>query len=161
VEKCRDIENRESFALEPLVEDIIEAHALECESRQLKITLNKRTGPAIHGDRFLIRQAIDNLYRNSMDFSPLGGKVVVDVCPQDICTVIDITDQGPGIPDYVGERVFERFFSLPRPDTGQKSTGLGLNFAREVAELHNGSLILENINSGTRARMTLPHTIST
>jgi len=161
VEKCRDIENRESFAFEPLVEDIIEAHALECESRQLKITLNKTAGPAIHGDRFLIRQAIDNLYRNSMDFSPLGGKVVVDICPQDSCTVIDITDEGPGIPDYVGERVFERFFSLPRPDTGQKSTGLGLNFAREVAELHNGSLILDNKNPGTRARMTLPHTIST
>jgi two-component system sensor histidine kinase CreC len=84
----------------------------------------------------------------------------VDIYPQDSFTVIDITDEGPGIPNYVGERVFERFFSLPRPDTGQKSTGLGLNFAREVAEQHNGSLVLDNQNPGTRARMTLPHTIS-
>ena len=160
LEKRRVIENRESFALESLVEDVVEAHALECESRQLKITLNKTAGPAIHGDRFLIRQAIDNLYRNTIDFSPTGGKVVVDIYPQDSFTVIDITDEGPGIPNYVGERVFERFFSLPRPDTGQKSTGLGLNFAREVAEQHNGSLVLDNQNPGTRARMTLPHTIS-
>ncbi len=161
VEKRRDIEKCESFALAPLLEDVIEAHALECESCELKVTLNKRECPAIQGDRFLIRQAIDNLYRNAMDFSPRGGEIRVDIFPEDIHTVVDISDEGPGIPDYVGERVFERFFSLPRPDTGQKSTGLGLNFAREVAELHNGSLTLDNRNPGARARMKLPHTIST
>ena len=161
VEKRRDIEHRESFAPESLLEDVIEAHALECESRQLNVTLNQTESPDIHGDRFLIRQAIDNLYRNAMDFSPTGGKITVDIYPQDNSTVIEITDEGPGIPDYVGERVFERFFSLPRPHTGQKSTGLGLNFVREVAELHNGSLVLENRNPGTRARLTLLHTIST
>lgn len=161
VEKRRDIDHRESFAIELLVADVIEAHALECESRQLTVTLNRTASPVIHGDRFLIRQAIDNLYRNAMDFSPVGGTIKVDIYPQDSSTVIDITDEGPGIPDYVGERVFERFFSLPRPDSGQKSTGLGLNFAREVAELHNGSLVLENRNPGTCARLTLLHTIST
>lgn len=160
VEKRRVIEKRESFALEPLVEDVIEAHAPECESRQLRITLNETAVPAMRGDRFLIRQAIDNLYRNAMDFSPRGGRIIVDIHSQQSDTVIDITDEGPGIPDYVGERAFERFFSLPRPDTGQKSTGLGLNFARGVAELHNGSLLLENLNPGTRARLTLAHTNS-
>lgn len=161
VEKRRDIENRESLDLEPLVEDVIEAHALECESRQLEVTLNTTAGPPICGDRLLIRQAIDNLFRNAMDFSPRGGKIMIAIYPQDGCTAIDVSDQGPGIPDYVGERVFERFFSLPRPDTGRKSTGLGLNFAREVAELHGGALTLDSENPGTRARMTLLHTIST
>ena len=86
----------------------------------------------------------------------MGGIITVDIHPQQNNIIIDITDQGPGVPDYVGERVFERFFSLPRPDTGQKSTGLGLNFAREVAELHHGRLLLENRNPGTRARLILP-----
>ena len=54
------------------------------------------------------------------------------------------------------ERVFERFFSLPRPDTGQKSTGLGLNFAQEVAKLHDGELVLENRQPGLCARLLLP-----
>jgi two-component system sensor histidine kinase CreC len=109
----------------------------------------------------LIRQAIDNLFRNAIDFSPRGGQITLNLYPQDGRTLIDITDEGPGIPDYVGERVFERFFSMPRPDTGRKSTGLGLNFTREVAELHNGSLVLDNMNPGTRARLSLLHTIST
>ena len=161
VEKRRDIEKHESFELASLAEDVIEAHAPEGESRGLQVVLDKRDCPPMQGDRFLIRQAIDNLYRNAMDFSPRGGEIRVDIFPEDNHTVIDISDEGPGIPDYAGERVFERFFSLPRPDTGQKSTGLGLNFAREVAELHNGSLTLDNRNPGTRARMRLRHTIST
>jgi len=156
VEKRRDIEKRESFSVEVLLKDIIEAHAPECESRHLVVTLNQAASQVIHGDPFLIRQAIDNLYRNAMEFSPVGGKITLDLHPQDNHAFIDITDQGPGVPDYVGERVFERFFSLPRPDTGQKSTGLGLNFAREVAELHDGKLVLENRNPGILARLILP-----
>jgi two-component system sensor histidine kinase CreC len=161
VEKRRDIETRESFALAPLVEGIIAAHALEWEARELAVTLDTTDTPAMHGDPLLIRQAIDNLFRNAMDFSPPGGSIELAIYPEGRHSVIDISDQGPGIPDYVGERVFERFFSLPRPDTGQKSTGLGLNFAREVAELHGGSLTLDDLNPGTRARLRLLHTIST
>jgi len=161
LEKRRDIGKHESFTLASLVEDVIEAHALECESRGLTVTFDQTATPTMHGDPVLIRQAIDNLYRNAIDFSPPGGRITLAIYPEDGHTVIDISDGGPGIPDYVGERVFERFFSLPRPDTGQKSTGLGLNFAREVAELHGGSLALENLDPGTRARLRLLHTIST
>ncbi|MFZ0467316.1 MAG: two-component system sensor histidine kinase CreC, partial [Thiogranum sp.] len=161
LEKRRDIGKHESFTLATLVEDVIEAHALECESRRLTVTLDQTATPTMRGDPVLIRQAIDNLYRNAIDFSPPGGRITLAIYPEDGQTLVDISDEGPGIPDYVGERVFERFFSLPRPDTGQKSTGLGLNFAREVAELHGGSLVLENLNPGTRARLRLLHTIST
>lgn len=161
LEKRRDIGKHESFTLATLVEDVIEAHALECESRRLTVTLDQTATPTMRGDPVLIRQAIDNLYRNAIDFSPPGGRIALAIYPKDGQTLVDISDEGPGIPDYVGERVFERFFSLPRPDTGQKSTGLGLNFAREVAELHGGSLVLENLNPGTRARLRLLHTIST
>jgi len=54
-------------------------------------------------------------------------------------------------------RVFEKFFSLERPDTGKKSTGLGLNFVNEVAALHGGRIDLENLpDCGLRARRTPP-----
>jgi len=156
LEKRQRIDNPESISIEALVKDIIEAHAHECESRQLVVTLNRTAGQVIRGDRFLIRQAVDNLFRNAIELSPAGGKIMVDIHAQHNGTAIDIIDEGPGIPDYVGERVFERFFSLPRPDTGRKSTGLGLNFAREVAQLHGGTLVLENRHPGTCARLLLP-----
>ncbi|MEY3011797.1 MAG: two-component system sensor histidine kinase CreC, partial [Pseudomonadota bacterium] len=54
-------------------------------------------------------------------------------------------------------RVFERFFSLPRPDSGAKSTGLGLTFVREVVELHGGSASLRNgAGGGAVATLDLP-----
>lgn len=156
LEKRHHIDNPEPIAIETVVKDIVDAHDLECGSRHLTVTLDRTASQAIHGDRFLIRQAIDNLFRNAIEFSPAGGQIRIDVHPQGHSTAIDIIDEGPGIPDFVGERVFERFYSLPRPDTGRKSTGLGLNFAREVAQLHGGTLALENRHPGTCARLLLP-----
>ncbi|VAW80313.1 Sensory histidine kinase CreC of two-component signal transduction system CreBC [hydrothermal vent metagenome] len=156
LEKRQRIENPESISVEALAKDIVETHTLECESRHLKVALNLTESPEIHGDRFLIRQAIDNLFRNAIEMSPSDSTITFDIHPQDDSVSIEILDEGPGIPDYVGDRVFERFFSLPRPDTGRKGTGLGLNFAREVAQLHDGLLVLENRHPGTCARLLLP-----
>jgi two-component system sensor histidine kinase CreC len=72
--------------------------------------------------------------------------------------VIEIEDSGPGIPDYARTRVFERFYSLPRPDSGKKSTGLGLCFVKEVAQLHGGIVELTNREgmAGAKAMLILP-----
>jgi two-component system sensor histidine kinase CreC len=68
-----------------------------------------------------------------------------------------VTDGGPGIPGYALERVFERFYSLPRPDTGRKSSGLGLSIVREIARLHGGEVELANRSEGgARATLSLP-----
>lgn len=66
-------------------------------------------------------------------------------------------DQGPGVPDYAREKVFEKFFSLARPRTGKKSTGLGLSFVRQIASLHHGAVALDNdAQAGAVATFTLP-----
>ena len=75
-------------------------------------------------------------------------------------SVIAIKDQGPGIPDFALPKAFDKFFSLPRPDSGQKSSGLGLPFVKAVAALHGGNVELRNCNVGTSAGLevivTLP-----
>jgi len=71
---------------------------------------------------------------------------------------ISVLDRGPGIPDYAADRIFERFFSLPRTD-GRKGTGLGLSFVREIAALHGGKIVLQpGPKTGTEAKLTLPLT---
>lgn len=50
----------------------------------------------------------------------------------------------------------ERFYSLPRPGSGRKSTGLGLNFVAEVMQLHGGALAVDNVDGGVRVRLWLP-----
>jgi two-component system, OmpR family, sensor histidine kinase CreC len=71
--------------------------------------------------------------------------------------VVRILDEGPGIPAYALNKIFERFYSLPRPSTGKRSSGLGLCFAREVAHLHHGSVMVQNRKDrqGTEAVLTL------
>ena len=89
------------------------------------------------------------------------GVPLVGLCIQPVVNIYDtvrivITDAGPGIPHYAAERLFERFYSLPRPDGG-KSTGLGLPFVREVAALHGGAVTVGNgEHGGCRAELNLP-----
>jgi two-component system sensor histidine kinase CreC len=72
---------------------------------------------------------------------------------------VDITvrDQGPGIPDYAEDKVFEKFYSLARPHSRKKSTGLGLPFVKEIAALHEGRVALANApDGGAVATLSLP-----
>jgi two-component system sensor histidine kinase CreC len=70
---------------------------------------------------------------------------------------ITVTDEGPGIPDYALDRIFDRFYSLGRPDSGRKSTGLGLNLVREVAATHGGTVrVVNRPEGGALAELSLP-----
>ena len=68
-----------------------------------------------------------------------------------------VRDQGPGIPDYAEDKVFEKFYSLARPHSRKKSTGLGLAFVKEIAALHHGRVTLTNAgDGGAVATLSLP-----
>jgi two-component system sensor histidine kinase CreC len=113
---------------------------------------------AVRGEAVLLREALVNLLQNAVEFSPAGAGVVLRVGRSaDRRVVFTVDDAGPGVPDYALPRVFERFYSLPRPATGRKSTGLGLALVREIAELHGGGVALENrAEGGARATLWLP-----
>ena len=113
--------------------------------------------PEISGDPFLLRQMLVNLLDNAIDFSPPGSTVDAEVGVRDGRVRFAVSDRGPGVPDYARERVFERFYSLPRPGGGARSSGLGLSFVREVAGLHGGEARLDNReDGGTEAEVLLP-----
>jgi two-component system sensor histidine kinase CreC len=108
------------------------------------------------GEPFLLRQALANLLDNAIDFSPDGSQIVLHSESQDNRISIIVCDNGSGIPDYALPRIFERFYSLARPGTQRKSTGLGLPFVKEVAALHGGAVTLKNLPAGgVEARLTL------
>jgi two-component system sensor histidine kinase CreC len=111
----------------------------------------------VSGDEFLLDTALRNLIRNALDFSPPGAPVEVRVTRTESEVITRVLDSGPGIPDYAKEKVFDRFYSLPRPSTGRKSSGLGLCFVREAAALHRGGASLDaREGGGTVAMLTLP-----
>ena len=111
----------------------------------------------MRGDAFLLQQAILNLLDNAIEFSPDGGEIALSLTKQAQTAMIAIRDHGGGAPDYALPQLFERFYSLPRPATGRKSTGLGLAFVREVARLHGGEADFSNHpEGGGQATITLP-----
>lgn len=119
--------------------------ALHCEDRQLTIA----------ADAGLLEQALGNLLDNAIDFTPQGGQITLSASEEQGSVQLRVTDTGSGIPDYAFERIFERFYSLPR-DNGQKSSGLGLAFVQEVARLHHGDILLRNREQGgVEATLTL------
>lgn len=112
---------------------------------------------AVRGEAFLVEQALSNLLDNAMAYSPEGGRVAVGGRRAGRTLRLSVRDEGPGVPDYARDRVFEPFYSLPHPATGRKGTGLGLSFVKEVAGLHGGEAGLAAVpGGGTEAWLSLP-----
>jgi two-component system sensor histidine kinase CreC len=146
----------ERIAFDALVADVLDTRAARLAARELR--LDTRLAPAeVSGNRFLLRQAVANLIDNAIDFSPTGGTLTVELETVDGGARLRIRDRGPGIPDYARPRLFERFYSTPRPDSGERSSGLGLNLVREAARLHGGDIVLDDHpEGGAEARLDLP-----
>lgn len=148
-------------ALEPLLDQVVQDAAGRLLAKQLQVQQERPAGliaglPPLRGDALLLRQALGNLLDNAIDFAPVGSslQIVTTLTPQQV--QLFILDRGPGIPDYALPRIFERFYSLPRPEAA-KSTGLGLPFVREVALLHGGTISVTNRpGGGVCACLSLP-----
>jgi two-component system sensor histidine kinase CreC len=114
--------------------------------------------PIIIGERFLISQVLENLILNAIEFSPTEGKIEIELLGDDKCDQIFFRDQGPGIPGYAKDKIFDKFYSLERP-SGKKSTGLGLSFVREALSFHNAVIHLEqptNEMTGANFKLSFP-----
>jgi two-component system, OmpR family, sensor histidine kinase CreC len=144
-------------ALTPILRSVLEAQAPQLAHKQLELALQLDEGTRVLGDAFLLHLALSNLIANAIDWSPQRATLRVSCGVAAGRAQVQIDDEGPGIPEFARERVFERFYSLTRPDTGQKSTGLGLNLVREIAVLHQGEVRLDNREPhGLRAELLLP-----
>ena len=162
VEQMRGLRTVEPVDLVPLTRELL--HTLEPRLRLKNlhvveaIDTGGATGLVVNGDRFLIAQALANLLDNAIDFSPQGGVLTVAIRRVHGAVEWSVQDEGPGVPDYAVDKIFDRFYSLPRADTREKSSGLGLCLVREVSDLHGGSVTLTNVSQprGCKACLSLP-----
>ncbi len=156
VEKKQALENTEAVNLHNLISTEVETKSSLLKAKNLNIDYEfSGEKLAIQGEKFLLQQAVSNLLDNAIDFAIPETSINIQLSLQEKQIHISIKNTGESIPDYAKERLFERFYSLPRPQSGQKSTGLGLSFVKEVADLHNGTIRLDNIDDGVIALMIL------
>ncbi|WP_020158901.1 two-component system sensor histidine kinase CreC [Methylobacter marinus] len=157
------LENRQgsietqTVALAELLAEIGASLQGTLEQRAIDLSIEHPIAFSVPGERFLIRQALFNVIDNAIDFSPDAGHIRISGYADEDWLVVSIRDHGAGIPDYARERIFERFYSLPRPGNRGRSSGLGLNFVKEVMELHQGRVEMVSHANGTEARLRFPH----
>ncbi len=157
IENMKSLNQVETVSFETIVKGVLESISPYLEERRLRLMTDLDSDTYIEADSFLIRQAVLNLVQNSADFSKPDDTILLSSKLTKDRLVFKVKDQGPGIPEYASDKIYNRFFSLQRPGSGKKSTGLGLNFVKEISDLHNGTIELENIpNGGVCATLTLP-----
>jgi two-component system sensor histidine kinase CreC len=156
VEQRQGLEERVAVPLAGLVDELLSAQAARIEGKQLRVELQIAADLNLLGEPFLLRQALGNLLENALDFTPPHG--VLRLRAERVGEQIEfrLFNQAEAIPDYALPRLSERFYSLPRPDSGRKSTGLGLNFVEEVVKLHGGAMSVGNVDGGVQVSLHLP-----
>ena len=161
LESRRMLQDQQRVPLAPLLEEL--AAGARAKAPALRIDVLAEGDWAVEGDPFLLRRAVGNLLDNAVDFSTPGSGGQPDIAltlrREGRMASIAVRDHGPGVPAFAEGKVFDKFFSLARPNSGKRSTGLGLAFVREIATLHQGSVTLTNASDpagGALAELRLP-----
>ena len=157
LENQKILKKMERFSFSSLIKTVIESKQAIVSKKNVTLVNKVPDDILLKGDSFLLHQALSNLIQNAIDFSPPNSQIKLIGRVETSMFYITVEDSGSGIPDYATVKIFDKFFSLRRPDNGKKSTGLGLNFVKEVAMLHNGEITLENrTQRGVRATLIIP-----
>jgi len=144
--------------VERLIADTLERFAAQAARKRETVTAEVAPGLLALADAELVGRALGNLLHNAIKFTPPEGHVWVRAGRLGDDVVIEVADDGPGIPREDLPRIFERFFRGDRSRTGG-GTGLGLAIAKHVVEAHGGRIWAESDGMpghGAAIRFTLP-----
>lgn len=109
--------------------------------KDIKIEMKVESSPVISFDHDRIGQVLDNFLSNAIKFSPKGSTITVTLKADGMWSMVEVADEGPGIPDEERSRLFGEFQRLSNmPTGGEKSTGLGLAIASKIVKAHGGNV---------------------
>ena len=131
-------------------------------ARQYKVRLEPalcqdEEDPVVYGNEDLLTTSLNNLVRNAIRFSPEGEAISIDCSRKDNLIRISVRDRGPGVPEDLLPRLFEPFTQASSERRGGRGSGLGLQIAKGIAELHGGDIEVQNVQPGCRFTLVLPY----
>jgi len=160
IERREALKNVETLKIKEVIQRVLKAPSREKTilDKGLKIDIQINSNASLKAEKILLEQAIGNIINNALDFSPSSGTITIKASQTNAAISIIVLDDGPGIPPQVINKLFTRFFSVSRPDTGVRGNGLGLRFVRKIMKLHGGEVSLQNrfIQQGAEAKLRFP-----
>ena len=137
----------EGARLEPvdlgaLVEGLIRERGYEED----KLILSVAPGVKVQGDGALLSRLTENLVENALKYGKTGGHVWVTVKSQGNEGILEVRDDGIGIPKDQQEKIWQRFYQVdPSRSDESSGVGLGLSMVRQIAQLHGGTVTLDSV----------------
>jgi len=148
-----------SVGLMELIEACAETTLLKASRKQITLEIEVPPGlPAVRGDAGLLRDVLQNLLDNAIQYTPQGGHIHVTAEAREREAVITVSDTGIGIPASDKERIFERFYRVDAARSREAGgTGLGLSIAKHIVEAHGGHLSVDSvIGEGSKFSFSIP-----
>jgi PAS domain S-box-containing protein len=152
-------EREQPVELGPLLQDVATLTAprwrdqLQADGRSIELSVVREGGLWIGGIAPELREALTNLVFNAVDALPNGGRIRLRALRDGADVVLEVTDDGVGMPAEVQQRVFEPFFTTK----GERGTGLGLALVFATVEQHRGTVALDSApGRGTTFRLSFP-----
>ena len=145
------------FRLRPLVKQVLENQQLTLLSQRVRLDVRVED-ITLTADRGKIRLILENLISNAIKYSPRGGAIHVRARAHQAQLVLDVADNGPGIPREDRTHIFDAFYTgRAARSTAVKGTGIGLSVVLEFVSAHNGTIeIVDGEFSGAHFRITMP-----
>jgi two-component system phosphate regulon sensor histidine kinase PhoR len=141
-----------------LVKEVVGGYADRAEERRIRLDTELQPGVAMRGDRAQLGLLLSNLVDNALRYTQNRGKVCVRLETLETRAVLQVADNGRGIPSSELTRIFERFYRVDKARARQTGgTGLGLAIVRHVVEGHGGSVDVESeLGRGSTFTINLP-----
>jgi two-component system phosphate regulon sensor histidine kinase PhoR len=159
LESLPDLPSRSSVDLAATVRRAVELLGPAAKAKRQDLQLSISTSvPPVAGNADYLERAVANLVDNAIKYTPEGGQIRVILTPDNADAVIEVVDNGIGIPADDLPRVFERFYRVDRSRSRDMGgTGLGLSIVKHVAQVHNGSVQVQSTpGAGSTFRLRIP-----
>jgi heavy metal sensor kinase len=149
----------EGLDLEEVVRELLEQMAPVAQDRGVELRRGATSTVRVRGSRPLIVEALLNLLDNAIRATPVGGFVAVSLEANGDGVRLSVEDSGPGVPPEERQRIFQRFYRIPRTSAGaaDDGSGLGLAIVQGIAQAHGGHVeIVEAPRGGSVFRVVFP-----
>ena len=126
--------------LKQLVDDAIERFAPHAEMKDLTIVSHVPQNYDVLCDADQLKRVLGNLIHNAIKWSPKDNAITITASEHEDEITVTVFDKGPGVPEDLRERIFERFYQADVSRSGDEGTGLGLAICKHIIEAHGGRI---------------------